>query len=202
MKKRRKPTKKAAARIPRIVSIPPGVVLAPSSELPPHPRGVDRSAARRAARELTWSQFERLMQSLAEEVLAEFKPQAVVGIAHGGVFVGGALARTLDCEFFPVRISRRSRDRVVRQKPKTFGLLPPELRGRRVLLVDDVASSGDTLQLAQTLLDKVGAKEVRTACLVRRANGFETDWSATVSNDLFVFPWDYEPLTEDGRFGV
>ena len=99
-------------KIPRIVSIPPDVVLSPSSQMSiPGPlRGADRSRGRTQVSELTWSQFDRMIQALAREIHAVFRPDGVVGIAHGGVFVGAALGRALECEFYPVRISRRSRD--------------------------------------------------------------------------------------------
>jgi hypothetical protein len=126
----------------------------------------------------------------------------VVGVAHGGVFVGGALASALRAEFFPVRISRRSRDRSPRKSPRMYGEMPAELKRKRVLIADDVASSGDTLELAKALLDRVGARETRTASLVARAGGYAPDWVTLVTGALVVFPWDYSTVTEDERFEV
>ncbi|MHB8874777.1 MAG: phosphoribosyltransferase [Myxococcaceae bacterium] len=158
------------------------------------PAGTDRSGGKSQFRELTWAQFDRLVQSLARQIGQSFKPEAVVGVAHGGVFVGGAIASALSCEFYPVRISRRSRDKVVRSRPQMFGKMPAELKGRRVLVVDDVAASGETLELARTLAGKVGAKEVATACLVSRPGGYAPTWTALPTDEFFVFPWDYDLL--------
>lgn len=162
----------------------------------------DRSIREERVRELTWSEFDRLVRALARRISKTFTPEAVVGVAHGGVFVGGALASALGCEFHPVRISRRSRDNHVRRSPRLFGRMPPGLKGKRALIVDDVASSGDTLQLASKLAFKAGAAEVLTACLVTRAGGFRPGWTGFSSPDLVIFPWDYEPVTEDRRFSV
>src|SRR5947207_1064204 len=109
--------------------------------------GTDRSVMKHPAAELSWAAFDRLIQQLAKAA-TRFKADAVVGVAHGGVFVGGALASAIGREFFPVRISRRSRDRALRAGPKLSGTMPKALKGRRVLIVDDIASSGDTLELA------------------------------------------------------
>src|SRR5438132_1697643 len=84
------------------------------------------------------------------------------GVPRGGVFVGGAIAAALAADFYPVRISRRSRDKVVRRSPRMFGEMPRQLKGKKVLIVDDVAASGDTLELAKALAAKVGAKSVET----------------------------------------
>lgn len=163
------------------------------------PAGADRSHEKSAARELSWSDFDRRVQALALKVGKAFGPDAVVGIAHGGVFVGGALASALARDFFPVRISRRSRDTVL-ASPRLAGAMPPELAGRRVLIVDDIASSGDTLELATQLALAAGAAKVATAALVSRPGGFRPDFHAEHSKDFFVFPWDYQPVAEDGRF--
>jgi hypoxanthine phosphoribosyltransferase len=164
--------------------------------------GQDHSIRPAKIRELTWAGFDRLVRALARRISRTFIPEVVVGVAHGGVFVGGALASALGCEFHPVRISRRSRDNRIRRSPRMFGRMPLELKGKRALIVDDVASSGDTLQLATKLAIKAGAAEALTACLVTRAGGFKPGWTALSSSELVIFPWDYEPVTEDRRFSV
>ena len=78
--------------------------------------------------------------------------------------------------------------------------MPAELKGARVLLVDDVAASGDTLKLARSLARKAGARKVRTATLLCRDEGFTPDWTVLLMDGPLVFPWDYGPVSEDGRF--
>ncbi|MFE8605731.1 phosphoribosyltransferase [Archangium violaceum] len=194
-----KPSQKQ--QVEKLVSIPSDVVLAPQVEVPRQLTGRDQSRSNRSVQELSWAEFDRAVQSLARTISQSFKPQAVVGLAHGGVFVGGALSSALGCDFYPVRISRRSRDKGA-AKPKLSGEMPRELKGKRVLIVDDVVASGDTLELATALAQKVGAREVNTASLVARPGGFAPDFCALPTDALVVFPWDYEAVTEDGRFDV
>lgn len=186
----------------RIVSVPADFVYAPQVEVPRQLTGRDQSRQKTRVQELTWADFDRHVQGLARAIQAASRPEAVVGLAHGGVFVGGALSSALGCEFYPVRISRRSRDKTVRKQPRLSGQMPAELKGKRVLVVDDVASSGDTLGLAVELALKVGAKETRTAVLVARPGGFHPDHAALSTEALVVFPWDYEEVAEDARFDV
>ena len=143
-------------------------------------------------RELSWKGFDALALELARGLAPTFEPDCVVGVAKGGVFVGGAVASALRRDFFPVRISRRSRDQVVREVPKAFGVMPRELRGKRVLIVDDVAASGETLELAKKLAKRAGAEQVKTAALAVRPGGFRPDFFATETEELIVFPWDYD----------
>ncbi|MBJ6761318.1 phosphoribosyltransferase domain-containing protein [Myxococcaceae bacterium JPH2] len=214
---KRKPSPKSASKSRRpaasrkqaqkLVSIPGDLVLAPQAEAPRLPTGRDHSRKKSTGvQELSWAEFDRSVQKLARAIRQTYEPQAVVGVVHGGVFVGGALSSALGCEFFPVRISRRSRDKgnagpdKAASKARVSGEMPRELKGRRVLIVDDVASSGDTLELGTALALKVGAKAVKTACLVARPEGFAPEFCAVSTDALIVFPWDYEPVTGDGRF--
>jgi uncharacterized protein len=193
-RKRKRPGAPSRGEVERIISIPDDVPLSPQAQPPPGGHGQDRSAQREAARELTWARFDQLVTSLARQIKRSFHPDAVVGLAHGGVFVGGAVAGVLGAEFFPVRISRRSRDHADRPSTRLSGEISPELKGRSVLVVDDVASSGDTLELARVLLSRVGARKIRTAGLIARAGAYAPDWAALTTSELIVFPWDYEML--------
>lgn len=195
-------TKPSTKKVEKLVSIPSDVVLAPQAEAPRMPTGRDQSRQRSSVQELSWADFDRAVQELARAIRQDFKAEAVVGVAHGGVFVGGALSSALGCEFFPVRLTRRSRDRSDANKPQLSGEMPRELKGRRVLIVDDVAASGDTLEMATTLAKKVGTREVKTACLVARPEGFEPDYAALSTQAFLVFPWDYEPAGASDRSDV
>jgi hypothetical protein len=142
---------------------------------------------------MSWAEFDRLIQALARQVAQAFRVEAVVGVAHGGVFAGGALAKALGVEFFPVRISRRSRDV---GSPQIYGKMPKELSGKRVLVVDDVAASGETLELAIEKARAVKALGVKTAALVARKEGYQPDCHSLLTDDFIVFPWDYQPLSD------
>jgi len=139
-------------------------------------------------REIGWAAFGEIARELAARIREEYRPTVVVGIARGGVFVGAALSTALGTEFYPIRIERRRRD--ARDLPHTIVELP-ELGGRRVLVVDDVAVSGATLAKARALAKKAGAGDVRTAVLVARP-GARPDFFAMETEDLVVFGWDYQ----------
>ena len=148
-----------------------------------------RRPRKRAVRELGWAAFGEVARAFAAQIARKFRPAVVVGIAKGGVFVGGALAAALGSDFYPVRIEKRRRDR---------GALPepiqelPDLTGKRVLVVDDVASTGATLARARALARKAGAREVRSAVLVARPRGARPDFAAFATDELMLFGWDYQ----------
>ncbi len=148
-----------------------------------------RRAPKKTVRELGWAAFGEVARSLAARIASRYRPSTVVGIAKGGVFVGGALAAALGADFHPVRIEKRRRDA---SRPAEAVRALPDLRGKKVLVVDDVARTGATLAKARALARKSGAKEVRTAVLVARPRGARPDFSAFETDELMLFGWDYQ----------
>ena len=153
-------------------------------------------------REITWLEFGVVVRDLANRITARFQPDVILGVARGGIFLGGALAAPMHADFLPVRVEKRSRDR--RAVP-TFRV--PEARGKNVLVVDDVTNSGETLVKAQALARRSGAREVQSAALVVRPGGSRPEWFALETAQLIVFPWDYQldasgPLVDPGSVGV
>ncbi len=144
---------------------------------------------RKAVRELGWAAFGEVARQLAARISARDQPAVVLGIAKGGVFVGGALAAALQADFHAVRIEKRSRDAGSRATP--FEQLP-DLTGKRVLVVDDVCTTGSTLAKARAVARKAGARQVQTAVLVKRPGGARPDWFAFETDQLVLFGWDYD----------
>jgi len=153
-------------------------------------------------RELTWLEFGEVINDLANRVSERFQPQVILGVARGGILVGGALAAPMHAEFLPVRVEKRSRDK--RAVP-TFKV--PEAKGKKVLVVDDVTNSGETLAKAKALARRSGAREIQSAALVVRPGGSRPEWFALETAQLIVFPWDYQldasgPHGDPGSMGV
>lgn len=162
--------------------------------------GFDRSAMSSTTKELGWSEFDRELQALARTIARRFKPDVVVGLAHGGVFVGDALATALKRPFYPVHIVRRSRDHASHSPSGIAEEMPAQLKGKRALIVDDIASSGDSLEFALRLARGRGAKAVATATVVSRPGRYVPDFTAFTTDTFFVFPWDYQSLVDEARF--
>jgi hypoxanthine phosphoribosyltransferase len=145
-------------------------------------------APKKAVRELGWAAFGEIARQLASRIAERSRPDLVLGIAKGGVFVGGAIAGALGADFVPIRVERRRRD----AEPVAGVAELPDLKGRRVLVVDDVANTGGTLAKGRALARKGGAREVRTAVLVVRPGGFRPDYHALETDALVLFGWDYQ----------
>jgi hypoxanthine phosphoribosyltransferase len=75
-----------------------------------------------------------------------------------------------------------------------FSEVPEAVTGKRVLLVDEITTSGDTLRLALAAVRDTRPAEVRTATSFARTSGYQPDYSALTMDAFVVFPWDRQVL--------
>lgn len=152
---------------------------------------------------LTWDTFGSAARELAEQVVASgYLPDVVVAVARGGLLPGGAVAYalgtkgigTLNVEFY-TDIGQTLTD------PR---VLPPlmdtsELPGSRVLVVDDVADTGRTLDLVMKLLADKGV-EARSAVLYTKPQSIITpDFTWKHTDRWITFPWSALPPVDGGH---
>jgi hypoxanthine phosphoribosyltransferase len=142
---------------------------------------------------LTWERFGEATRVLAASIEADgFKPDVVIAVARGGLTVGGALAyalRVKNCGTMNVELYTG-----VDKRLEVPVMLPPmldmvDVTGMKVLVADDVADTGTTLQLVQKVLaDHVA--EARTAVLYHKPQSvIPPDYSWMQTDRWIDFPW-------------
>jgi len=140
--------------------------------------------------DLTWEMFGELSRALALRVAREYEPEIVVGIARAGVIPAAIIASILRVDLYSMTISRRAGTDEVRERPEVLTAAPGHAAGRRVLIVDELATSGDTMRLALAGVRGVGPAEVRTAVSFSRPGGYTPDYVALETDQAIIFPWD------------
>jgi hypothetical protein len=158
--------------------------------MPPRQTAVDPS---KGVLVVEWPLFGELSRALALKVARTYDPEIVVGVATAGVVPGAVVAAILDRPFAAITVSRRYRAETVRQTPAVIGAAPQDVRGRRVLIVDETCDSGDTMRLAVGAIVNAGAVAVRTA-VGFRTGSYEPDFHALATESTIVLPWDREVL--------
>jgi hypoxanthine phosphoribosyltransferase len=147
---------------------------------------------------LSWERFGTATRALARSVVdSGYQPEMVIAIARGGLIPAGALAYaigikaagTLNVEFYS-DIEETLPDPVVLEP-----LLDTDaIVGKRLLVVDDVADSGRTLETVLELLRR-HTEQVRSAVLYTKPRTIvrpDYSWQET---DLWInFPWSSQPV--------
>src|SRR5690606_25982313 len=111
------------------------------------------------------------------------------------------IADILQVDFYSMKISRRSDGQQVTDTPVLYSTAPVQAAGQRVLLVDEITTSGDTLRLALASVRDVVPAEIRTATCFCRPSGYMPDFHALATDDVVIFPWDRQ-IIEEGQFVV
>lgn len=146
--------------------------------------------------ELDWAMFGELCRALALKVARDYAPEAIVGIARAGVIPGAIMASILRVDFYSMNISRKHGNEV-RERPEILSAAPRHVSGKRVLIVDEITSSGDTLRLALAAVRDAQPTEVRTATSFSRTTGYQPDYSALATDANVIFPWDRKVFDGD-----
>ncbi|MEO5509121.1 MAG: phosphoribosyltransferase family protein [Longimicrobiales bacterium] len=153
--------------------------------------------------ELSWEFFGELCRVLAVKVAtAGYRPDLVIGIAKAGVIPGAVVASILRCEFYSMKISRDDGMERVREQPKIFSQAPREAKGRKVLIVDEISTSGETLRMAANALRQVAPSQIKTAASLVKPSGFRPDYYSLETDSMVIFPWDRHVVDEAGTIEV
>lgn len=143
----------------------------------------------------SWDEVFRKAIKLAEKIRKKEKDSfdSIVGISRGGLALTRIMSDLLDiqnvmitrCEYY-TDIGEKRKKPIISQK------LQGDISGRRVLVVDDVADSGESLFIVKNYLKSKRPIDLKVATL------FAKPWSKSVP-DYFVsktdawiiFPWEY-----------
>jgi len=152
---------------------------------------------------LTWVDVTKTVDTIAGQIRADRMPDVLVGVLRGGLVPAVLLSHQLGVrEVRAVEVVHTLDDTVNADKsgsPQVINAATlANLTSMDVLLVDDIAGSGDTLVCTVDLLHAAGAKRVRTAVLtVNRANWRRPQSPAQVVTYLggqvdswVIFPWE------------
>lgn len=156
-------------------------------------------STRQGIRPISWGDFYSLCKALAAAA-SRLAPEIILPVGRGGYYPGTLISHLLQAEVYPVRLSRRVNDVVKHESPQWIVEPPRAVAGRRVLIVDEICSTGETIQLVKEKAESLGAVVVHSAVLYSHTLGVSVpDYIGLVSDELILNPWDRE-IFQDGEF--
>jgi uncharacterized protein len=141
----------------------------------------------------TWNQIYDMLLSQGQEIEAAlYKPDVVVAIARGGLVPGRILTDLLEVpQLATIQIEFYVGIAETKSEPTLKQALTVPVEGKRVLLVDDIADTGRSLQLAKSYLQGQGAQEIKTATLYYKPqSATKPDFFEKQTGCWVIFPWD------------
>ncbi len=151
-----------------------------------------------SAREvLSWESFGTAIRELAGQVVdSGYRPDLLLSITRGGLVPAGAMSYAMGIKNLHI-INVEFYTGVEERLPMPV-LLPPvpagvALSGQRILIVDDVADTGETLRTVHDFCAGHVA-EARTAVLYEKPHSLvKCDYVWRHTSEWVSFPWSSEP---------
>ena len=141
----------------------------------------------------TWNQIYDMLLCQAQRIQSQpYKPDIMVGIATGGLVPARILTDLLETpQLATIQIEFYTDINQTRFEPTLKQPLTINITGKKALLVDDIADTGESLKLAKIHLQQQGAIEIKTATLYKKPQSTITpDFSEKQTDNWVVFPWD------------
>jgi hypothetical protein len=151
---------------------------------------------------LTWDRFGDASQELARMIAEDrFRPDLILAIARGGLFVAGALGYALSVKnLYLMNVEFYNGVGSTLDMPV---MLPPvplavDFSEKRVLIADDVADTGKTLELVRGFVTDHVA-EVRSAVVYEKPGSLvKCDYVWKRTDRWINFPWSSLPPVVPG----
>ena len=148
-----------------------------------------------------WGKIARMCEALAKKV-RKYKPDVLIGISRGGLVPVRLLSDILDNRDVAImKIEFYKSMGKTGAFPKITQPLTVSLKGKRVLIVDDVADTGHSLMVAADYVKKRGAKQSKIATLhFKPTSAFRPDFFLESTDAWIVYPWEvHETERELGK---
>jgi hypothetical protein len=115
----------------------------------------------------SWDYIYELCIQVADQIKkSKYNPDLLVAVARGGWVPGRILSDLLENQnVATIKVEHYVDIYKTINKPEITQPLPIDVRGKKVLIVDDIADSGKSLKLVREHLLKQGAKNVKICAL-------------------------------------
>lgn len=148
----------------------------------------------------TWDQLGHLCFKLGKQInLTGKKYDRIVVIAKGGLTWARVLADYVNIpNIEAVRVKLYRGINKTFKKPEIIQQVKADINGERILLFDDVADSGQTLEFVEELLLREGAGQIDTATLFFKPSSKKApDFYDHQTNAWIVFPHEIREFIEE-----
>lgn len=141
----------------------------------------------------SWDDMNQLAFLISKDILASGKQiDRIVTLAKGGWPMTRSLVDFLQVNqvaSIGVKFYKGIKEKLA--QPEVYQDIPVSVKGERVLLFDDVADSGTSLEFVKQYLKDAGVKEIITATLFYKPHSvIKPDFYGSETTAWIIFPYD------------
>ncbi|MFH0816290.1 MAG: phosphoribosyltransferase [Methanobacteriota archaeon] len=148
---------------------------------------------------VTWSEIDHWAEKVACKMEASgYTPDVVVGLTRGGWVPARILCDQLVCKnLFSIKVEHWGITARTDNKAKLVQELAVDIKGKKVLLVDDITDTGESLKLSIDHVKSKGPADVKCATLlhINHSKTVPDFYGVEVKKEnwrWFIFPWNFK----------
>lgn len=141
----------------------------------------------------SWDEIYDLMVDLGRKIKeSKFKPDVIVGVSRGGWPPARIMSDLLSNPNLANMKVEFYKDIGVRSKrPRITQPVTSDVQNKKVLVVDDVADSGQSLRAVRNHLRRKGTDEIRVCTIYYKPHSiYIPDYFAKRTSSWIIFPWE------------
>lgn len=151
-------------------------------------------------KKLSWKQIKKSIEDLGNKIKEDgFKPDYIIGITTGGLIPLYFLAKQLEIDNI-LTVSASSYEKNKRKETVITYLPEIDLKNKKVLLVDEIAETGESLQkMKNAIIEKYQVGGIKTAAIganTDKCTSYPDYWIVAEKGEWIVFPWEKEDFSE------
>lgn len=147
--------------------------------------------------QLSWEDVEDAARNVIEQMSKDnFVPDVIISIARSGLIPASLISYVMgNKELYVIKIDFSKSQKIsyrqdMREKPKISQELSKDIEGLRVLVVDEMVVSGETLKLVSDYMSMKHPLEVKYCVLYKQPwTQFIPDYFGNEVREWPVFPW-------------
>ncbi len=144
---------------------------------------------------MDWNLFYVLSEHVAKKVNSSgYKPDLIIGLARGGWILARVLCDLVDVkDLISLKVEHWGVTATPDGKAKLKYPFNIDLTGKRVLVVDDITDTGESLQVAVDYIQSLEPSGIKTATLRHiTSSKFVPDYFAEeIAWRWVIFPWNF-----------
>jgi hypothetical protein len=142
---------------------------------------------------LSWDDIQRLSEIVSDKIINDdYNPEIIVAVSRGGFDPARIISDQLGIrKLASVQVAYYTGVNTKSEKPEVIHPLNADVSGSNILVVDDVADSGDSLLVVKEYIGSLKPKKLKIATLHYKPwSILEPDYYAAKVEEWIIYPWE------------
>jgi hypoxanthine phosphoribosyltransferase len=149
---------------------------------------------------LSWEDVQVLCEKVSDKIIESgYRPDLLIAISRGGFDPARIMSDQLDIrKLASLQIIYYTGLNTRRDEPEVLFPLNAQVKDLKVLVIDDVSDSGNSLIAVKKYVEDKGAAEVKLATLHHKPwSKFKPDYYADEVDKWIIYPWEPRESVKD-----